>query len=555
MKKKVRHNIKKTFILSIALLLGMIINIFGNNIINSLCEEIKLVKINTSWQYLKNDNSKESINLPVVIRETEKKDKIIIEKDISTIGYNDPTLLLRSELQSIDIYINGKCSSKIRKSNKQLFGKEKESGWIFVSLPHNENNINIKLEFSSEYLDYNGRINSIILGDKSNEIIYIVSSKVHKILAAIVLFSIGIILISIYFGSKKHDAMNYKKVLYLSLLNFCTSCWILLSSDILELFITDVIPRGELKLLSLFFIPVIFLLLFKENYNNRYIKVLNVILSLLLIYIVTSTLLHVFNVMHYIENIFIFHGLCILTLIICMVIWIKDYEKNKRHCFEPLSIILLSVVGFLDIFIYYKLGFREEGYFFESAVIIYTIIYSYNYGKKIKEYYYVDVSNEENINFKYIDSLTGLFNRMAFDERMYEINRSLKKYEGYVIFVFNLNNLKKVNLTLSPFKGNEYIKNNVQVLSDIFKEYGQLYRVGADEFVLIGNKNMPISKCEEMLSLYVERNMPDEKIDLIGISYGYAIVLKNSKSIYDVYNKAEINMIKLKKRLKRSNIR
>ena len=167
----------------------------------------------------------------------------------------------------------------------------------------------------------------------------------------------------------------------------------------------------------------------------------------------------------------------------------------------------------------------------------------------------MDVSNKENINFKYIDSLTGLFNRMAFDERMYEINRSLKKYEGYVIFVFNLNNLKKVNLTLSPFKGNEYIKNNVQVLSDIFNEYGQLYRVGADEFVLIGNKNMPISKCEEMLSLYVERNMPDEKIDLIGISYGYAIVLKNSKSIYDVYNKAEINMIKLKKRLKRSNIR
>ena len=71
---------------------------------------------------------------------------------------------------------------------------------------------------------------------------------------------------------------------------------------------------------------------------------------------------------------------------------------------------------------------------------------------------------------------------------------------------------------------------------------------------LIGNKNMPITMCR-MLSLYVERNMPDEKIDLIGISYGYAIVLKNSKSIYDVYNKAEINMIKLKKRLKRSNIR
>ena len=127
------------------------------------------------------------------------------------------TLLLRSELQSIDIYINEKCSNKIRKSNKQLFGKEMESDWIFVSLPHNENNINIKLEFSSEYLDYNGRINSIILGDKSNEIIYIVSSKVHKILAAIVLFSIGIILISIYFGSKKHDAMNYKKVLYFAL--------------------------------------------------------------------------------------------------------------------------------------------------------------------------------------------------------------------------------------------------------------------------------------------------------------------------------------------------
>ena len=189
------------------------------------------------------------------------------------------------------------------------------------------------------------------------------------------------------------------------------------------------------------------------------------------------------------------------------------------------------------------------------CMIVDELITNYKLRKSLEEGSDSNVSNKENINFKYIDSLTGLFNRMAFDERMYEINRSLKKYEGYVIFVFNLNNLKKVNLTLSPFKGNEYIKNNVQVLSDIFKEYGQLYRVGADEFVLIGNKNMPISKCEEMLSLYVERNMPDEKIDLIGISYGYAIVLKNSKSIYDVYNKAEINMIKLKKRLKRSNIR
>ena len=74
---------------------------------------------------LKNDNSKENINLPVIIKETKKNDKVIIEKDISTIGYNDPTLLLRSELQSIDIYINEKCSNKIRKSNKQLFGKEK----------------------------------------------------------------------------------------------------------------------------------------------------------------------------------------------------------------------------------------------------------------------------------------------------------------------------------------------------------------------------------------------------------------------------------------------
>lgn len=71
---------------------------------------------------------------------------------------------------------------------------------------------------------------------------------------------------------------------------------------------------------------------------------------------------------------------------------------------------------------------------------------------------------------------------------------------------------------------------------------------------IFGN-NIINSLCAEMLSLYVERNMPDEKIDLIGISYGYAIVLKNSKSIYDVYNKAEINMIKLKKSLKRSNIR
>ena len=155
----------------------------------------------------------------------------------------------------------------------------------------------------------------------------------------------------------------------------------------------------------------------------------------------------------------------------------------------------------------------------------------------------------------YTDALTKLYNKSAFDEKMAKLNKQVKKSIGMPIFVFNINNLKKLNDTLGHLAGDEYIKENAKILVDIFKDYGDLYRVGADDFVFIGSKETPIAECQEKLSKYVEVPIPEHKIFFAGMAYGYDAVSRNTKSVYDVHLKADKNMCKLKNRLRYSNIR
>lgn len=553
MKKKERYIYKNTiYMIVIIFWVGISITIMGNKLIKSVYKNINIINLDSNWL---NNINKDYINLPITIKCMEEE-KLIIEKNISTEGYTNPTLLIRNELQSIDIIIDGSYVKKIRKSDKQLFGKEAESDWTFVEIPVNKKDVQVKLVFSSEYYGYNGKINGIILGDKSDEIIYIIANGSIKLFSSIVLLSIGIFLIFIYIGSSKYSDLNYKIILYLGFINVITALRTLLDSKILELFISDVIPRGEIKIVCIFLLPVVFLKFVMKTCKAEYINILNLKLKLILSYIVVSSILHMLNIIHYMESIIIFHGLCIVIYILCMIISIKDMDSIKSYDIKIyLGIILLATTGFLDLVLYYNYGQLKYNNLFEWTIITCNMIFAYYSGKKAKQFFYVGYFGEKNVDYRYIDSLTGLLNRMAFDIKMYEINRSLKEYLGYSLFVFNLNNLKKINDTLGYFEGNRYIKNNVNVLLNIFESYGELYRINADEFVLIANRRIPISKCEEKLHLYVERTMPERKIDLIGISYGYSKITNKNINIYQVLSKAEMNMIKLKNRLKQSNIR
>ena len=84
----------------------------------------------------------------------------------------------------------------------------------------------------------------------------------------------------------------------------------------------------------------------------------------------------------------------------------------------------------------------------------------------------------------FVDQSTQLLNRRAFEEKKAELAMSELK-EGFVYVTADLNGLKGVNDNLGHAAGDELIRGAADCLKAAFGAYGDVYRIGGDEFAAI----------------------------------------------------------------------
>ena len=85
----------------------------------------------------------------------------------------------------------------------------------------------------------------------------------------------------------------------------------------------------------------------------------------------------------------------------------------------------------------------------------------------------------------YIDGLTGLNNRAAYEEHVRRLEDEISGATAdFAIALFDVNSLKEVNDKYGHKKGDEVIRSAAFALQRTFRE-GKLYRIGGDEFVAI----------------------------------------------------------------------
>jgi len=96
------------------------------------------------------------------------------------------------------------------------------------------------------------------------------------------------------------------------------------------------------------------------------------------------------------------------------------------------------------------------------------------------------------------DPLTGLPNRMAFDERItLEINRCKRNNENICIAMWDLDHFKKVNDTYGHDAGDRVLKLLAKIINTRVRKVDMFSRIGGEEFVLL----MPDTSLDNALSL------------------------------------------------------
>ena len=130
----------------------------------------------------------------------------------------------------------------------------------------------------------------------------------------------------------------------------------------------------------------------------------------------------------------------------------------------------------------------------------------------------------------YVDSLTGLGNRAAYEDHVKRLNAEIAKGQAdFAVVVFDLNGLKEINDNYGHEKGDQLIRKAASVLTQALPD-GKPYRIGGDEFIVIleGSYDDVPSRLEKV------------RAGAVSVSDGFAVYSAETDADYlAVFNRAD----------------
>lgn len=148
-----------------------------------------------------------------------------------------------------------------------------------------------------------------------------------------------------------------------------------------------------------------------------------------------------------------------------------------------------------------------------------------------------------------LDPLTGLGNRIAYDEYL----TSLHRKSNIVLSVVNidLDDFKSINDAFGHHEGDKVLRIFANQLEDVFERKGVSIRLGGDEFIVLINENQREILEEYINSLTSKINVYNESSNMpyrIKFSYGMAIFNSTYNNIYDLLQHSDKLMYEDKKK-------
>ncbi len=162
-------------------------------------------------------------------------------------------------------------------------------------------------------------------------------------------------------------------------------------------------------------------------------------------------------------------------------------------------------------------------------------------GVTVISYEVTERKNYENsiLYLSYYDHLTGLGNRRLYQEKLAQLE--INKDFPLSIVMADINGLKLMNDAFSHDAGDELLVKASQAMTKHFNTYGEVYRIGGDEFVIL----LPNSSDQFTNQLINELNSDLSQTAVkgvsISVSFGYSTAY-HLDEVKQVARKAEENM-------------
>ncbi|MCI8308104.1 MAG: GGDEF domain-containing protein [Lachnospiraceae bacterium] len=438
-------------------------------------------ELGDGWMYSFDGESK-PVSLPYAFSNPDRKDFKIsrtFHTDMPDIAHD---LYLVSYYCNFDIYLDGELYYRCDKRSRQVPGMV----YVIVDLPEKLAGTTITIEYKPHLDIGKFRITVPYLGDKGDIVRRLFIDNMFDTAFLLIITVVGAFLVMI--GAFIRFNVKYMNINILStgLFSLFSGTYMMARIEwVRVLFDIDyILYLIEFNSLMVLMLPVLMLLMSVFTGTSKVI--VNVLLHFNILNILAEETLSLLNIRSLREMLPFNHIVLIITTAAFLYCLYARREIIDEYKFEiTVSIIPLVVFSALDVGMHYLRANIRSGMLLKIGIIFFLCFELFfilkKYNKVNRELQRYDLYREMALT----DMATGLSNRNAYERLCKRLEASKNDYDNICCAVFDLNSLKMTNDTLGHAAGDELICALAGVLKDIFKDCGNIFRTGGDEFIVI----------------------------------------------------------------------
>lgn len=518
----------------------------GNSIIN----------YNDNWTVLVNGQEKHYAQLPKEIK-TNGSRTILLTKHLPDKIEEHGTICFFSNKMSVRTFAEEELIYSLS-VDEGSYSKQPGSAWNFIELREDYAGKNLSIELTPAYSQEKVRIPAIEYSSFYNLLSSRFIQGIIPFCLSVVMLIFGILMLYVWLFYR-HKLHLYSGVMWLGIFSIFISVWSVLETQILPIFLGHNLIFTNLSFicLKLLFIPIVMFVSYTFDLRDN--KTLKFFCYVSIVDFYVTVLLQVLGIADFAQTIFVAHilfGSAAIWMIYLSgkVLWSKRFEKKQKKRAVITHAVCMSLVCFAtgaDMYQYYFANYSDSGYFCRIALFIYILFIGNlildDTVRLIRKGEEVETIREDAV----IDGLTKMKNRNAFLREIAMMKP--EQFEKVGVVMFDLNNLKFFNDYYGHNMGDYYIIICSEVVIDIFGSYGDVYRIGGDEFcaVVYDVTDAKFSSLQELMGVRINALNGQYLQKKMSIASGYAIFDKNlDLNLNDTLQRADKYMYDKKSSMK-----
>ena len=429
-----------------------------------------------------------------------------------------------------------------------IWGHTTGNVWNFVKLPAYTETVIVRLKPC--YPETAGQIEQYYIGTGNEIYTGILRQSMPTFIASVFILLAGFF-ITCYWVFIHNSSHIDGTLFYLGIFSILLGLWATNETDVCSLLLLNRRSSAFAAFMFLMIMPIPFLMFVKSFLEINDDKIWKIFCNLCMLQTVVCSLLHFTGFYEFRRSVWITHlSICIVLIYLITVIIYKIIKKQAdqrlKVCMAALAFVVIATI--VDIASYYKTR-NNSGIWGRLSFLVFIIILGLESARQAVASLKKGRRIEELEQFALNDSMTGFYNRNAYDYFIY----NEKNIKNYMVVTFDLNNLKMCNDNYGHSSGDAYIIHSAHIIETTFDRFGKCYRIGGDEFCCLIPDAAEfqierfIQKMQQDIAILNNKNIiPTE----VGIACGYALATPDDADIEKVRERADEMMYHNKKVLK-----